>query len=86
MKSAHLGIHMKNGEYYMGFGTNRDLNSPRLILGYLLDGERVEIYKSLETYIVFNTKTEKYLMCLGIEHAHYVFNECVRTLASEARA
>jgi len=83
---AHLGIHMKNGEYYMGFGTNRDLNSPRLILGYLLDGERVEIYKSLETYIVFNTKTEKYLMCLGIEHAHYVFNECVRTLAPEARA
>jgi hypothetical protein len=77
---------MKNGEYYMRFGTNGDLHSPRLILGYLLDGERVEIYKSLETYFVFNTKTEKYLMCLGIEHAHYVFNECVRTLASEARA
>jgi hypothetical protein len=77
---------MENGEYYMGVGASGDLNSPRLILGYLLHGERVEIYKNQEAYIVINTKTEKYLMCLGIEHAHYVFNECVRALASEGRA
>ncbi|MGZ3494224.1 MAG: hypothetical protein ACXU99_05710 [Thermodesulfobacteriota bacterium] len=77
---------MENGEYYMVFETNEDPNYPRLILGYKLDGKKVEIYKSLETYIVVNTKTEKYLTCLGYEHAHYVFNECVRTMTPEGKA
>jgi hypothetical protein len=77
---------MEDGEYYMVIGTEEDPNSPRLILGYTLDGQRVEIYKSLETYTVFNTKTEKYLTCLGLEHARYVFMECVRTLAADAKA
>jgi len=77
---------MEDGEYYMGVGTNGEPNCPRLILGYILNGKRVEIYKSQETYFVVNTKTEKYLTCLGIEHAHYVFKECVRTLAPEGRA
>lgn len=80
------GIHMENGEYYMGIGTVGDPNCPRLILGYKIDENRVEIYKSLETYIVVNTKTDKYLTCLGLEHAHYVFNECVRTLIPEGKA
>jgi len=77
---------MDSGEYYMGFRTNGDPNYPRLILGYKLYGNRVEIYKSQETYIVVNTKTEKFLMCLGLEHAHYVFEECIRTLAPEGKA
>jgi len=62
------------------------LNLPILILGYMLDGKRVEIYKNQETYFVVNTKTAKYLMCIGFEHAHYVFKECVRTLAPEGGA
>ena len=77
---------MDNGEYYVGIENNTDPNYPRLILGYKLDGIRVEIFKSQETYIVANTKTEKYLMCLGLEHAHYVFQECVRTLTPEGKA
>ncbi len=77
---------MENGEYYMIVETNGDPNRPRLILGYILDGKKVEIYKNLETYVVVNTKTEKYLTCLGYEHAHYVFSECVRMLAPEGRA
>ena len=79
-------MNMENGEYYMFVDTNEDPNRPRLILGYIVDGEKVEMYKSLETYIVVNTKTEKYLTCLGYEHAHYVFNECVRMLTPEGRA
>jgi len=79
-------MNMDNGEYYVGVGATADPNHPRLILGYKLDGIRVEIYKSQETYIVANTKTEKYLMCLGLEHAHYVFKECVRTLTPEGIA
>jgi hypothetical protein len=70
----------------MGLETEGDPNSPRLIMGYTLDGQRVEIYKRQETYIVVNTKTEKYLTCLGFEHARYIFKECVRTLAPEGRA
>lgn len=77
---------MENGEYYMVVESNVDPNGPQLILGYKCDGKKVEIYKSLETYIVVNTKTAKYLTCLGYEHAHYVFNECVRMLTPEARA
>jgi hypothetical protein len=77
---------MENGEYYMEIEINGDPNCPRLILGYMLNGQRVEIYKNQETYTVFNTKTEKYLTCLGIEHARYVFRECVRTLAHSAEA
>ena len=77
---------MENGEYYMGVETNEDPNCPRLILGYILDGKKIEIYKSHETYIVVNTKTEKYLTCIGYEHAHYIFKECVRALAPEGRA
>ena len=79
-------MNMENGEYYRVVESNEDPNGPRLILGYKLDGKKVEIYKSLETYIVVNTKTEKYLTCIGYEHAHYVFEECVRTLAPEAEA
>ena len=77
---------MEHGEYYMGLETEGDPNSPRLIMGYMLDGQRVEIYKRQEAYIVVNTKTEKYLTCLGFEHARYVFKECVRTLAPDGRA
>ncbi len=77
---------MENGQYYVLVESNEDLNSPRLILGYILDGKKVEIYKNLETYIVVNTKTEKYLTCLGYEHAQHVFNECVRMLTPEASA
>jgi hypothetical protein len=77
---------MENGEYYMEIEINGDPNCPRLVLGYMLNGQRVEIYKNQETYTVFNTKTEKYLTCLGIEHARYVFRECVRTLAHSADA
>ncbi len=77
---------MENGEYYMGIGKNEDLHSPKLVLGYMFDGARVEIYKTQETFIVINTKTEKYLMCLSIEHAHYIFKECVRMLAPEVTA
>ena len=79
-------MNMENGEYYMAVESNEGPNRPRLILGYIFDGKKVEIYKSLGTYIVVNTKTEKYLTCLGYEHAHYVFNECVRTLTPEGRA
>lgn len=77
---------MENGEYYTVVEANEDPNFPRLILGYMLDGKKVEIYKSRETYIVVNTKTEKYLTCIGYEHAHYIFKECVRVLAPEGRA
>ena len=77
---------MENGEYYLVDESNEDPKRPRLILGYIFDGKKVEIYKSLETYIVVNTKTEKYLTCLGFEHARYVFKECVRTLAPDGRA
>lgn len=79
-------MNMENGEYYMAVESNEDPNHPRLILGYIFDGKKVEIYKSLGTYIVVNTKTEKYLTCLGYEHAHHVFNECVRMLTPEGRA
>jgi len=77
---------MSDGEYYLGVSTTTDPNSPRLILGYKLDGEKVEIYKNREAYIVINTKTDKYLMCLGWKHAHYVFEECVRALAPTVSA
>jgi hypothetical protein len=79
-------MNMENGEYYTVVEANEDPNFPRLILGYMLDGKKVEIYKSRETYIVVNTKTEKYLTCIGYEHAHYIFKECVRVLAPEGRA
>lgn len=75
------GANMGNGEYYVGVGKTVDPHCPRLILGYKLDGEKVEIYKNREAYIVVNTRTDKYLTCLGWKHAHYVFEECVRTLA-----
>jgi len=77
---------MNNGEYYLGVATTADPNYPRLILGYKLDEKRVEIYKSQETYIVVNTKTEKFLTCLNWKHAHYIFEECVRTLTFEGKA
>jgi hypothetical protein len=77
---------MVNGEYYMEIAANGNPNCPRLILGYIFGGERVEIYKSQEIYFVVNTKTEKYLMCLGLEHARYVFKECVKTLAPSGEA
>ncbi len=77
---------MENGEYYLGVDATPDSSNPRLILGYKLDGKKVEIYKNRESYIVVNTKTEKFLMCLGWKHAHYVFEECVRTLTSEGQA
>ena len=77
---------MENGEYYIVAESNEDPHFPRLILGYIFDGKKVEIYKSLGTYFVVNTKTQKCLTCLGYEHAHHVFNECVRTLAPEAVA
>lgn len=80
------GYQMENGEYYLGIGTIEDPNRPRLILGFKVEENRVEIYKSQETYIVVNTKTDKYLTCLGLEHAHYVFKECVRTLTPEGKA
>jgi hypothetical protein len=79
-------MNMENGEYYTVAEIDEDYNIPRLILGYILHGKRVEIYKSKETYIVVNTQTEKYLTCIGYEHAHYVFKECVRVLAPEGRA
>ena len=77
---------MNDGEYYLGISTTADPNSPRLLLGFKFDGEKVEIYKNREAYIVVNTKTDKYLMCLGWKHAHYVFEECVRTLTPVGRA
>jgi hypothetical protein len=79
-------MNMKNGKYYTGAERDGNPNSPILILGYILDGKRVEIYKNQETYFVVNTKTAKYLMCMGFEHAHHVFKECVRTLVPEAGA
>jgi hypothetical protein len=72
---------MENGEYYLGVGATTDPNCPRLVLGYKLAGKRVEIYKNQESYIVVNTKTEKFLTCLNWKHAHFVFEECVRTLS-----
>ncbi len=72
---------MENGEYHIGVETNEDPNFPRLVLGYVLDGKTVEIYKNRGTYIVVNMKTEKYLTCVSYEHAQHVFEECVRTLA-----
>lgn len=77
---------MNEGEYYLGVNKTGDPDYPRLILGFKLDGEKVEIYKNREAYIVVNTKTDKYLMCLGWKHAHYVFEECVRTLGPAGRA
>lgn len=77
---------MENGEYYVVVETNEDPNFPRLILGYVLDGKTVEIYKNRGTYIVVNMKTEKYLTCVSYKHAHHVFEECVRTLAPAGRA
>jgi len=77
---------MEDGEYYMGIGAKADPDCPTLIVGYRLDGEKVEIYKSRETYVVVNTKTEKFLTCVGLEHARYVFKECIRTLTPEGRA
>lgn len=80
------GPEMNEGEYYLGINNTGHPNYPRLVLGFKLDGEKVEIYKNREAYIVVNTKTDKYLMCLGWKHAHYVFEECVRTLAPAGRA
>jgi hypothetical protein len=77
---------MENGEYYVGVEATESPNCPRLIVGYILDGKRVEIYKNQEAYIVVNMKTEKYLTCVGYEHAQHVFKECVRTLTPEGRA
>ncbi|MGQ9645993.1 MAG: hypothetical protein ACUVWO_05565 [Thermodesulfobacteriota bacterium] len=77
---------MDEGEYYLGVNKTEDSNYPKLILGFKLDGEKVEIYKNREAYIVLNTKTDKYLMCLGWKHAHHVFEECVRTLTPVGRA
>ena len=86
LNSLRRELNMEIGEYYMSVETNRDPNGPTLILGYIVDGEKVEIYKNLGTYIVVNTKTEKWLTCLGYEHAHHVFSECVRTLTPEGEA
>ncbi len=77
---------MNEGEYYTGVSHGADPNHPRLVLGYRFRGEKVEIYKDREAYIVVNTKTDKYLMCLGWKHAHYVFEECVKALSPVARA
>jgi hypothetical protein len=77
---------MDNGEYYLGVMATMDPNYPKLILGYKLEEKRVEIYKNQEIYIVVNTKTEKFLTCLSWKHAHYIFEECVRTLSFEGRA
>jgi hypothetical protein len=78
---------MENGQfYYIGNWTGGDPKCPILVLGYMLDGKRVEIYKSQGTYIVFNAKTKKYLTCLSLEHAHYVFKECVRMLVLDGTA
>ena len=77
---------MNEGEYYLGINNTEDPNCPRLILGYKLNGEKVEIYRNRDTYIVINTKTDKYLMCLGWKHAHFVFEECVRVMAPVGRA
>jgi len=79
-------MHMESGEYYVALETNEDPNLPRLILGYIFDGKTVEIYKNRETYIVVNMKTEKFLTCIGYEHAHHVFEECVRKLEPEGSA
>ncbi len=79
-------MNMEDGEYYVVVETNEDPNFPRLILGYVLDGKTVEIYKNRGTYIVVNMNTEKYLMCVSYEHAHHVFEECVRTMAPAGRA
>lgn len=77
---------MEDGEYYVVVDENQDPNGPMLIVGYILDGKRVEIYKNRDTYIVVNMKTEKYLTCISYEHAQHVFKECVRTLTSEGNA
>jgi hypothetical protein len=77
---------MENGEYYWGVSTDREPPYPTLIMGYRFDGTRVEIYRAQGTYIVVNTKTAKYLTCLGLEHAHYIFNECIKTLTTEGSA
>lgn len=77
---------MENGEYYVVVEANEDPNCPKLIVGYVCGGKRVEIYKNQETYIVINTKTEKVLTCIGYEHAHDVFKECVKTLEPAGRA
>jgi hypothetical protein len=80
------GVEMNEGEYYLGVSTTTNPSYPRLVLGFKLAGEKVEIYKNQEAYIVVNTKTEKYLTCLGWKHAHYVFEECVRALTPIGRA
>jgi len=77
---------MEPGEYYLGLPTTPDPNAPKLVLGYKLNGKRVEIYKNRDSYIVVNTKTEKFLNCLNWKHAHYVFEECVRTLTPQGSA
>jgi len=79
-------MNMEDGEYYLGVGATRDPHCPRLVLGYKLAGKRIEIYKSLESFIVVNTRTEKFLTCLNWKHAQFVFEECVRTLSPEGRA
>jgi hypothetical protein len=77
---------MENGEYYWGVNSDGEPLYPTLIMGYRFEGKRVEIYKAQGTYIVVNTKTAKYLTCLGLEHAHYIFYECIKTLTSEGSA
>ena len=77
---------LDNGEYYWGVNAEIEPPYPTLIMGYRFDGKRVEIYRAQGTYIVVNTKTAKYLTCLGLEHAHYIFNECVKTLSPEGSA
>ena len=77
---------MEEGEYYVVFEENEDPNCPTLIVGYIFNGKRVEIYKNQETYIVVNMKTEKYLTCISYEQAQHFFKECVRALSPEGRA
>jgi hypothetical protein len=77
---------MEPGEYYLGLPTTPDPYTPKLVLGFKLHGKRVEIYKNRDSYIVVNTKTEKFLTCLNWKHAHYVFEECVRTLTPQGSA
>jgi hypothetical protein len=79
-------MNMEHGEYYVAIETNQDPDFPRLILGYVLNGKTIEIYKSRGTYIVVNMKTEKHLTCVSYEHAQHVFEECVRTLAPAGSA
>ena len=77
---------MEPGEYYLGLPATPDPSAPKLVFGYKLNGKRVEIYKNRDSYIVVNTKTEKFLTCLNWKHAHYVFEGCVRTLTPQGSA